>query len=137
LAALNVEDVGALARAGEEIRAWLLAAPLPPALEREVEAAYQRLVADTPDASLAVRSSATAEDLPEASFAGQQETFLNIKGLDNVLQAIKQVFASLYNDRAIAYRVHRGYHTVPIALSAGVQRMVRSDKGAAGVMFTL
>jgi len=137
LATLNVDDVAALARAGQEIRGWVLAAPLPPALEREVKAAYEGLTADAPDASLAVRSSATAEDLPEASFAGQQETFLNINGLENVLQAMKEVFASLYNDRAIAYRVHQGFSHGDVALSAGVQRMVRSDRGAAGVMFTL
>jgi pyruvate,water dikinase len=137
LAALNIDDVAALARAGEEIRGWVLAAPLPSALERAVAAQYERLVAGAPEASLAVRSSATAEDLPEASFAGQQETFLNIKGLDNVLHAMKEVFASLYNDRAIAYRVHQGFKHADVALSAGVQRMVRSDRGAAGVMFTL
>ena len=137
LAALNIDDVAALARAGEEIRGWVLAAPLPTALEREVAAEYERLMAGSPDVSLAVRSSATAEDLPEASFAGQQETFLNIKGLDNVLHAMKEVFASLYNDRAIAYRVHQGFKHADVALSAGVQRMVRSDRGAAGVMFTL
>jgi pyruvate,water dikinase len=137
LLALNIDDVAALARAGEEIRGWVLAAPLPPALQREVAAQYERLVAGSAEVSLAVRSSATAEDLPEASFAGQQETFLNIKGLDNVLHAMKEVFASLYNDRAIAYRVHQGFKHADVALSAGVQRMVRSDRGAAGVMFTL
>ncbi len=99
---------------------------------------YQRLVADsTADMSFAVRSSATAEDLPDASFAGQQETFLNIHGLENILHAIKEVFASLYNDRAISYRVHKGFDHADVALSAGIQRMVRSDMGAAGVMFTL
>jgi pyruvate,water dikinase len=137
LAGLDIEDVTALAAAGRDIRDWLLKAPLPPALEKEVAAAWQALVSSDADASLAVRSSATAEDLPEASFAGQQETFLNIKGLDNVLHAMREVFASLYNDRAIAYRVHQGFTHAEVALSAGVQRMVRSDRGAAGVMFTL
>ncbi|HVO88769.1 MAG TPA: phosphoenolpyruvate synthase [Casimicrobiaceae bacterium] len=137
LASLDVEDVKELARAGTEIRGWVVAAPLPEGLVAEVRAAYEALVASTRDASFAVRSSATAEDLPEASFAGQQETFLNIKGLDAVLHAIKEVFASLYNDRAIAYRVHQGFTHAEIALSAGVQQMVRSDRGAAGVMFTL
>ena len=137
LSTLDVDDVGALAKAGREIREWVLAAPLPPALERAVGEAYRALMADAPDAAVAVRSSATAEDLPEASFAGQQETFLNINGLRNVLQAMKEVFASLYNDRAIAYRVHQGFAHAEVALSAGVQRMVRSDKGASGVMFTL
>jgi pyruvate,water dikinase len=137
LSNLDIDDVTALARAGKEIRGWIVEAPLPPALEREVATAYQALVASAPDAPVAVRSSATAEDLPEASFAGQQETFLNINGLDNVLHAIREVFASLYNDRAIAYRVHQGSTHAEVALSAGVQRMVRSDKGAAGVMFTL
>jgi pyruvate,water dikinase len=137
LAKLDVGDVAALARAGKEIRQWLSAAPLPPALETEIGIAYEALTKAQPGATFAVRSSATAEDLPDASFAGQQETFLNISGLDNILQAIKEVFASLYNDRAIAYRVHQGYADKEIALSAGVQRMVRSDTGAAGVMFTL
>jgi pyruvate,water dikinase len=137
LAGLDIEDVTALATAGREIRGWLMAAPLPPALEQDVAAAWTALVGADADASLAVRSSATAEDLPEASFAGQQETFLNITGLDNVLQAMREVFASLYNDRAIAYRVHQGFTHEEVALSAGVQRMVRSDRGASGVMFTL
>jgi len=137
LAGLDTDDVAALARAGAEIRGWLVAAPLPPALEAEIQAAYAVLTRDSTAASFAVRSSATAEDLPDASFAGQQETFLNIKGLDNVFHAIKEVFASLYNDRAIAYRVHQGYAHAEVALSAGVQRMVRSDLGASGVMFTL
>ncbi|MEO8508005.1 MAG: phosphoenolpyruvate synthase [Betaproteobacteria bacterium] len=134
---LDVEDVEALVRAGADIRCWLTEAPLPPALEQEIRAAYALLAEDAPDASFAVRSSATAEDLPDASFAGQQETFLNINGVDNIIHAIREVFASLYNDRAIAYRVHKGYAHADVALSAGVQRMVRSDKGAAGVMFTL
>ncbi len=137
LAGFDVDDVTELARAGKEIRRWIAAAPLPPALSSEIAAAYAGLTAAAPNASWAVRSSATAEDLPDASFAGQQETFLNIKGLDNVLHAVKEVFASLYNDRAIAYRVHQGFAHEDVALSAGVQRMVRSDEGAAGVMFTL
>ena len=137
LSTLDVDDVPELARAGAQIRGWLVEAPLPPALEAEIRDAYGALTADAPNASLAVRSSATAEDLPDASFAGQQETFLNINGLDNVFHAIKEVFASLYNDRAIAYRVHKGFAGVEVALSAGVQRMVRSDTGASGVMFTL
>ena len=134
---LDIGNVTALARAGAEIRGWLTSTPLPAALEAEIRTAYAALDKDSPGASYAVRSSATAEDLPDASFAGQQETYLNIKGLGNILQAVKQVFASLYNDRAIAYRVHKGYADADIALSAGVQRMVRSDRGAAGVMFTM
>jgi pyruvate, water dikinase len=137
LANLDIENVSELARAGAQIRGWLVAAPLPPALEAEIREAYAALTKESPDASLAVRSSATAEDLPDASFAGQQETFLNINGLDNVFHAIKEVFASLYNDRAISYRVHQGFAHADVALSAGVQRMVRSDLGASGVMFTL
>ena len=138
LAKLDVEDVSALAEAGREIRQWILDAPLPPALADAIAVAYQSLVKDQgQEATFAVRSSATAEDLPDASFAGQQETFLNIQGLDNVLLAIRHVFASLYNDRAISYRVHQGFAHSNVALSAGVQRMVRSDKAAAGVMFTL
>ena len=137
LAALDIEDVRALADAGREIRGWIAQAPLQPALEAAIRTAYDRLAGDSPGATFAVRSSATAEDLPDASFAGQQETFLNISGIDNVLQAIREVFASLYNDRAIAYRVHQGFAHDVVALSAGVQRMVRSDLGAAGVLFTL
>jgi pyruvate,water dikinase len=137
LATFDVDDVMELARAGAEIRAWLVAAPLPPALEREVRDAFAGLVKDAPQASFAVRSSATAEDLPDASFAGQQETFLNINGLEHIFHAIKEVFASLYNDRAISYRVHKGFAHADVALSAGVQRMVRSDLGASGVMFTI
>jgi pyruvate,water dikinase len=137
LASLDVEDVAALARAGAEIRGWITAAPLPGNLESEVATAYNKLAAASPEATFAVRSSATAEDMPDASFAGQQETFLNINGLDNVTHAIREVYASLYNDRAIAYRVHQGYADAEVALSAGVQQMVRSDKGASGVMFTL
>jgi pyruvate,water dikinase len=137
LAKLDIDDVAALARAGAEIRAWVTQAPLPPALERDIAAAYAAVAGADPQASWAIRSSATAEDLPDASFAGQQETFLNIKGLENVLHAVKEVFASLYNDRAIAYRVHKGFAHADVALSAGVQRMVRSDVGASGVMFTM
>jgi pyruvate,water dikinase len=138
LAALNYEDVAALAAAGREIRGWMLATPLPAGLEAGIRQAYARMCGEAgEDLSFAVRSSATAEDLPDASFAGQQETFLNIRGIDNLLDAIRRCFASLYNDRAIAYRVHHGYAHAAVALSAGIQRMVRSDKGAAGVMFTL
>ncbi len=138
LAKLNVDDVTALGKAGGQIRDWITAHPLPAALERDIASAYEQMQKGASgDLSVAVRSSATAEDLPDASFAGQQETFLNIHGLDNVLAAVKQVFASLYNDRAIAYRVHKGFAHADVALSAGVQRMVRSDLGAAGVMFTL
>jgi pyruvate, water dikinase len=137
LSDLDVDDIAKLARVGAQIRGWIVAAPLPAALKTEIEAAYQRLSADHPGVSVAVRSSATAEDLPDASFAGQQETFLNISGLDNLIHAIREVFASLYTDRAIAYRSHQGYAETEVALSVGVQRMVRSDQGAAGVMFTL
>ena len=138
LDALDVDDVNALVKAGAEIRQWIMDTPFPMDLTIAITEQYQRLVADsTTDMSFAVRSSATAEDLPDASFAGQQETFLNIVGLENILHAIKEVFASLYNDRAISYRVHKGFVHADVALSAGIQRMVRSDKGAAGVMFTL
>ena len=138
LDALDVDDVNALARAGAEIRQWVLDTPFPMELTIAITEQYQRLVADSSaGVSFAVRSSATAEDLPDASFAGQQETFLNIVGLENIMHAIKEVFASLYNDRAISYRVHKGFIHADVALSAGIQRMVRSDKGAAGVMFTL
>jgi len=137
LASLNVDDVTALAQAGAEIRGWVTAAALPPALEAAVRTAYDKVASGDAQASYAVRSSATAEDLPDASFAGQQETFLNVNGIDGVLQRIKEVFASLYNDRAISYRVHKGFAHGDVALSAGVQRMVRSDLGSAGVMFTI
>ena len=138
LSGLDVDDVDALLRTGAEIRQWVVETPFPEQLEKEIAVHYAALIAESgPDASFAVRSSATAEDLPDASFAGQQETFLNISGLENILHAIKEVFASLYNDRAIAYRVHKGFAHADVALSAGIQRMVRSDKGAAGVMFTL
>jgi pyruvate,water dikinase len=134
---LNVDDVQALIKTGAQIRQWVLDTPLTPELEQDVRTAFAELSAGNPDIAVAVRSSATAEDLPDASFAGQQETFLNIRGIENVLIAIKEVFASLFNDRAIAYRVHQGYAHQGVALSAGIQRMVRSETGTAGVMFTL
>ncbi|WP_312266970.1 phosphoenolpyruvate synthase [Neisseria sp.] len=139
LAALDVDDVVELARVGKEIRQWILDTPFPEQLDNEIAAAWEKMVADagTDQISVAVRSSATAEDLPDASFAGQQETFLNINGLENVKEAMKHVFASLYNDRAISYRVHKGFAHDIVALSAGVQRMVRSDSGASGVLFTI
>ena len=138
LEGLDIDDVRSLAQAGAEIRQWIVETPFQPRLAAEIDAFYARLVADSDtEMSFAVRSSATAEDLPDASFAGQQETFLNVVGIDNVLDAMKQVFASLYNDRAISYRVHKGFTHAEVALSAGVQRMVRSDLGAAGVMFTI
>jgi pyruvate, water dikinase len=138
LAALNVDDVKALAEAGAEIRGWVIDAPLPQQLEVEIRQFHAWLKGDAAaEISVAVRSSATAEDLPDASFAGQQETFLNVVGADAVIDRVKHVFASLYNDRAISYRVHKGFDHAEVALSAGVQRMVRSDKGAAGVMFTM
>ena len=137
LAALNTDDVRALAEAGAEIRQWVVDAPFPADFEAAVRAEFARVSGDTPNVTWAVRSSATAEDLPDASFAGQQETFLNVQGIDDVLHKMKEVFASLYNDRAISYRVHKGFAHADVALSAGVQRMVRSDMGAAGVMFTI
>jgi pyruvate,water dikinase len=137
LASLDTDDVRALAEAGAQIRGWIEAQPFPPALEAAVRAEFERFAAGQPDASFAVRSSATAEDMPDASFAGQQETFLNVTGIDEVLHRMRQVFASLYNDRAISYRVHKGYGHNDVALSAGVQRMVRSDLASAGVMFTI
>ena len=137
LARLDTDDVRALAAAGAEIRAWIVDTPLPSALEAAVRAQFALLAAGQPAASFAVRSSATAEDLPDASFAGQQESFLNVVGIEDVLHRMKEVFASLYNDRAISYRVHKGFAHADVALSAGVQRMVRSDLGAAGVMFTI
>ena len=137
LAQLNTEDVRALAEVGAEIRHWVEQQPFPADLEAEIREAFQTLSAGNPQASFAVRSSATAEDLPDASFAGQQETFLNVVGIEDVLAKMKEVFASLYNDRAISYRVHKGFAHADVALSAGVQRMVRSDLGAAGVMFTI
>ncbi len=137
LEGLDVEDVHALAAAGAEIRRWVEEAPFPAELEKEIREFYDWLKDGQEEISVAVRSSATAEDLPDASFAGQQETYLNVVGIDQVLSRMKEVFASLYNDRAISYRVHKGFTHMEVALSAGVQRMCRSDKGAAGVMFTL
>ncbi len=137
LATLDTEDVNALALVGAQIRAMVEAQPFPANLEAQIREAFSLLCGDNPDASFAVRSSATAEDLPDASFAGQQETFLNVTGIDDVLHKMREVFASLYNDRAISYRVHKGFAHEHVALSAGIQRMVRSDLGAAGVMFTL
>ena len=137
LADLDVGDVRALASAGGEIRGWISAAPFPEALERELRAHYAEMSADAPDLAVAVRSSATAEDLPEASFAGQQETLLNVRGADALVGAVHEVFASLFNDRAISYRAHQGFAHDEVALSAGIQRMVRSDLGASGVAFTI
>ncbi|ESK41176.1 phosphoenolpyruvate synthase [Acinetobacter nectaris CIP 110549] len=134
---LDVDNVIALAETGAKIRQWIIDTPLTASLEKDVREAFATLSSGNPDMAVAVRSSATAEDLPDASFAGQQETFLNIRGIDNILIAIKEVFASLFNDRAIAYRVHQGFDHKLVALSAGIQRMVRSETGAAGVMFTL
>jgi len=133
----DIDDLNALADAGRQIRQWIIDTPFQPELEQSIREAYLQLADGQPDASFAVRSSATAEDMPDASFAGQQETFLNVQGIDAVMVAIKHVFASLFNDRAISYRVHQGYDHRGVALSAGVQRMVRSDLAAAGVMFTL
>ena len=137
LDALDADDVKALTETGAKIRAMVQAQPFPPALEAAIHKAFAELAGNNALASFAVRSSATAEDLPDASFAGQQETFLNVQGIEAVLHKIKEVFASLYNDRAISYRVHKGFAHAEVALSAGVQRMVRSDVGAAGVMFTI
>ena len=137
LSTLNTDDVRALAQAGAEIRGWIENQPFPADLEAGVRSSFAQLTADNPGVSFAVRSSATAEDLPDASFAGQQETFLNVVGIDEVLHKMREVFASLYNDRAISYRVHKGFAHNDVALSAGVQRMVRSDLGSAGVMFTI
>jgi pyruvate,water dikinase len=144
LATLDVEDVPALTAAGGEIRSWVIDAPLQPELDMDIRSAYARLCAEQggaasngDDVAVAVRSSATAEDLPDASFAGQQETFLNVAGADDVVRKVKEVFASLYNDRAIAYRVHHGFKHEDVFLSAGVQLMVRSDEGSSGVLFTL
>jgi len=138
LETLNIDDVKALAEAGAEIRQWIIEAPLQPRLEQEIRDQFLRLQQGSPnELSFAVRSSATAEDLPDASFAGQQESYLNVVGIDDVLDRTKHVFASLYNDRAISYRVHKGFTHAEVALSVGIQRMVRSDTGAAGVMFTL
>ncbi|KJG11556.1 phosphoenolpyruvate synthase [Photobacterium kishitanii] len=134
---LDVDDVNALKQAGATIRNWVLENPLPAALEDDIRTCYQQLGEGDEMLSVAVRSSATAEDLPDASFAGQQETFLNVRGIDAVIEATKHVFASLFNDRAISYRVHQGFDHEGVALSAGIQRMVRSDKASSGVMFTL
>ncbi|KRA24688.1 phosphoenolpyruvate synthase [Microbacterium sp. Root61] len=138
--AIDIDDVAALSQVGASVRAWIEQQPLPADLDRDIRSAYARLVENDPEpdsVSWAVRSSATAEDLPDASFAGQQETFLNIDGIENILQAVRHVFSSLYNDRAISYRVHNGFDHHDVALSVGVQRMVRSDIGASGVMFTV
>ncbi|HIQ07509.1 MAG TPA: phosphoenolpyruvate synthase [Thiotrichaceae bacterium] len=138
LEALDISDVKALARVGAEIRQWVIETPLPSSLENDIRDAYQQMLTEAGgQLSVAVRSSATAEDLPEASFAGQQETFLNVNSIDDVLHKIHEVFASLYNDRAISYRVHQGFEHADVALSAGIQRMVRSDIGASGVMFSI
>ena len=137
LAVLDVGDVNALVKTGAEIRSWIIDTPFQPELDQAIELAFATMTASHADMKVAVRSSATAEDLPDASFAGQQETFLNISGIENVKHAIKEVFASLFNDRAISYRVHQGFAHELVALSAGIQRMVRSETGAAGVMFTM
>lgn len=137
LAALDVNDVNALAKTGAQIRQWVSDTPFPDALNTALESAYVKLQAGNENMAVAVRSSATAEDLPDASFAGQQETFLNIIGLENVKHAVKEVFASLFNDRAISYRVHHGFDHALVALSAGIQKMVRSESASSGVMFTL
>lgn len=134
---LDVDDVNALSKAGQQIRQWIIDTPFQPEFEQAIKAAFSELSEDNDEFSFAVRSSATAEDMPDASFAGQQETFLNVRGLDAVMEAIKHVFASLFNDRAISYRVHQGYDHRGVALSAGVQRMVRSDIASSGVMFTI
>ena len=136
LDALDVDDVKALATAGQQIRQWILDTPLPERLLNDVRTAWDEMSGNN-DIAVAVRSSATAEDLPDASFAGQQETFLNIRGFDNLLSAMHKVYASLFTDRAISYRVHQGFDHSLVALSVGVQYMVRSDLGSAGVMFTL
>lgn len=139
LEALDVNDVVALAAAGREIRGWVEQGELPAQLEQAIRDGYAQLAQESGglDPDVAVRSSATAEDLPEASFAGQQETFLNVRGADEVLRHVRLVFASLYNDRAISYRVHHNFEHSDVALSAGVQRMVRTDLGVSGVAFTL
>src|SRR5690554_4630890 len=134
---LDTDDVKALAEAGKQIRQWVVDTPFQPELDQAIRAAYEQLSGGNDEVSFAVRSSATAEDMPDASFAGQQETFLNVRGIDAIMEAIKHVFASLFNDRAISYRVHQGYDHRGVALSAGVQRMVRSDLAASGVMFSI
>lgn len=137
LDALDANDVNALAKAGTQIRQWILEADFPEQLDRDIRTAFAQMANGNDNMAVAVRSSATAEDLPDASFAGQQETFLNIRGVDNVIHAAKEVFASLFNDRAISYRVHQGFDHREVALSVGVQRMVRSETATAGVMFSL
>ncbi len=134
---LDTNDIKALGEAGKQIRQWVIETPFQPALEQAIHTAYQQLSGGNAQVSFAVRSSATAEDMPDASFAGQQETFLNVRGIEHIMEAIKHVFASLFNDRAISYRVHQGYDHRGVALSAGIQRMVRSDIAASGVMFTI
>ncbi|MBP9614813.1 MAG: phosphoenolpyruvate synthase, partial [Thiopseudomonas sp.] len=134
---LDIDDVNALAKAGTQIRQWILDGDFPAQLDADIRSAFAAMANGNENMAVAVRSSATAEDLPDASFAGQQETFLNIRGVDNVIRAAKEVFASLFNDRAISYRVHQGFDHRNVALSAGVQRMVRSETAAAGVMFSL
>ncbi|WP_417688942.1 phosphoenolpyruvate synthase [Pseudidiomarina sp.] len=134
---LDTDDVKALAQAGQQIRQWIIDTPFQPALDKAIRESYEALSGGNEEISFAVRSSATAEDMPDASFAGQQETFLNVRGIDAIMEAIKHVFASLFNDRAISYRVHQGYDHRGVALSAGIQRMVRSDIAASGVMFTI
>ncbi|MBD2859235.1 phosphoenolpyruvate synthase [Spongiibacter sp. KMU-158] len=134
---LDIDDVKTLAAVGKKIRGWVVETPFPGPLNEAISSAYETMISGNPSMACAVRSSATAEDLPDASFAGQQETFLNISGLENIMVAIKEVFASLYNDRAIAYRVHKGFEHAEVALSAGIQRMVRSETGSAGVMFSM
>ena len=134
---LDTDDVKALAEAGKKIRQWVIETPFQPELDQAIRAAYEQLSGGNDEVSFAVRSSATAEDMPDASFAGQQETFLNVRGIDAIMEAIKHVFASLFNDRAISYRVHQGYDHRGVALSAGIQRMVRSDIAASGVMFSI
>ncbi|WP_304440124.1 PEP/pyruvate-binding domain-containing protein, partial [Oleiphilus sp. HI0066] len=137
LDALDVDDVNKLAEVGAEIRSWVMDTPFPKQLEDELDKAFAELQSGNDEMAVAVRSSATAEDLPEASFAGQQETFLNVQGIDAVKHAVKEVFASLFNDRAISYRVHQGFAHIDVALSAGIQKMVRSETASSGVMFTL
>ena len=137
LDSLDVDDVQALAQAGQKIRQWIIDTPFQSEFENAIKSAFETLSENNDEFSFAVRSSATAEDMPDASFAGQQETFLNVRGLDNVMEAIKHVFASLFNDRAISYRVHQGYDHRGVALSAGIQRMVRSDISSSGVMFSI
>ena len=135
---LDVSDVKELVKVGSKIRNWVMNTPFPPEFEKSIDEAFENLEAEYgKDVSWAVRSSATAEDLPDASFAGQQETVLNVKGIKDIKKYILEVFASLFNDRAIAYRVHQGFDHSQVALSAGIQKMVRSDIGASGVMFTL